>query len=184
MIPIELATPPPSIEKVLNDIKCVKTVKIAGDFFERELAISFNFVLDTESDSCFPLNSRGFSFQRKEMLRTQYVHRSGIAFIQILPNGQGFLWVNNRLHLASTSASSKLGHSTPGVSLTPSLVNPNLQQATLHPDNLRERFTSFCNDRDLLSQFYATVQEQLEGRIQKDMLNLQNPDKVMIIDSL
>jgi hypothetical protein len=130
LTPILMASKPPLIH-----------THIPKEWFEGELVKSFNFVLDTESDSCFPPGSRGFSYQRKRWTYTQYIHRSGVAFIQILPNSEGFYWVNNRLHLASTNVSK---------------TNLNVSSIA-SPENLREQFQSFCDSSDRLDDFWAKI---------------------------
>ncbi|KAJ3271438.1 vacuolar membrane-associated protein iml1 [Terramyces sp. JEL0728] len=138
--PIKLSVLPPHSESVLKNVK--KKVLLPSEWFKRELVRTFNFVLDTESDSSFPPNSRGFSYQRKPWPNTQYVHRSGIAFVQILPNDQGFLWVNNRLLLASNTSKSTLG-------TIPS------------PDLCRKQFEGFCADSSALEKFWISLGEKL-----------------------
>ncbi|KAJ3320168.1 vacuolar membrane-associated protein iml1 [Boothiomyces sp. JEL0866] len=140
LLPIKLALLPPSLDSLLQKLN--GKVRLPDEWFKRELIRSFNFVLDTESDSAFPPNSRGFSYQRKPWPNTQFVHRSGIAFIQILPNDQGFLWVNNRLLLASVNSSKSQGG-------LPS------------PDSSRKQFEDFCGNSARLERFWMSLEEKL-----------------------
>ncbi|KAJ2160896.1 vacuolar membrane-associated protein iml1 [Coemansia sp. RSA 552] len=73
--------------------------------FERELLEEQDFVLDVEAESSYPgsdLLSRDFTFERVGHKHTQYVHRSGTAFVQICGPGQ-FLWINNYLYTSHQS---------------------------------------------------------------------------------
>ncbi|KAJ1732229.1 vacuolar membrane-associated protein iml1, partial [Coemansia biformis] len=81
-------------------VRCIPTYP-----FERELLEEQHFVLDVEADSSYPKDSllaRDFSFERAEHKYTQYVHRSGTAFVQICGPGQ-FLWINNYLYASHQS---------------------------------------------------------------------------------
>ena len=144
------------------------SIKLPQEWFEREFVKSFNFILDTESDRFFLPDSRGFSYQRKEWPNTQYVHRSGVAFIQILPDQKGFLWVNNRLHLAN--AASKIG------GLSSSSLVP------VHPDVLRDQFESYCKNKDLVVEFWHNLKERLFQLHVKNGDNIEVENNLMIID--
>ncbi|KAJ2761717.1 vacuolar membrane-associated protein iml1, partial [Coemansia nantahalensis] len=75
--------------------------------FERELLEEQDFVLDVEAEANYPaagLVSRDHTFERAEHEFTQYVHRSGTAFVQIRGPGQ-FLWINNYLYASHQSYS-------------------------------------------------------------------------------
>lgn len=103
--------------------------------FEYALLRKFGFILDQESSDQYqthdiptenvatpsPSNlsaARGRSPMATTTIRftyrsrpnqfdlSQFVHRSGVAFVQVLKDGEGFLWLDNRLHLASAASSS------------------------------------------------------------------------------
>lgn len=141
MVPITMAHPPPNVEELLKETCC--TFELPSDWFQRQLLKSVNFILDTEADSCFPPGSRAYSFQRKPWPYTQYIHRSGTTFVQILPDAQGFLWVNNRLHLSSAS-SSKGGYSS----------------APTH-ELSRDEFSELCGNADKLKALWATLEQRI-----------------------
>ncbi|KAJ1771870.1 vacuolar membrane-associated protein iml1 [Coemansia sp. RSA 1843] len=68
--------------------------------FERELLEEQDFILDVEAESEFPPSSllqREYTFERAEHKYTQYVHRSGMAFVRICGPGK-FMWINNYLY--------------------------------------------------------------------------------------
>ncbi|KAJ3248229.1 vacuolar membrane-associated protein iml1 [Chytriomyces hyalinus] len=100
--------------------------------FLHEIARRNDFLLDVESDDLFdPDASVAYSGGKPQYAYTQFVHRSGAAFIQIVP-GTGFYWVNNRLHLAGSSGGGGAG-SAGGTSV-------------LNVDKLRDSFKAFCSD--------------------------------------
>ncbi|KAJ3288894.1 vacuolar membrane-associated protein iml1 [Borealophlyctis nickersoniae] len=96
VIPIDFSVQPPAPETF--------SFAVPKNWFETELLRKFNFVLDVESDEMFPHGSVKYSFTRSPYPNTQFVHRSGVAFVQIDRHGGALLWVNNGLHLAGTSA--------------------------------------------------------------------------------
>ncbi|KAJ1832408.1 vacuolar membrane-associated protein iml1 [Coemansia sp. RSA 2711] len=68
--------------------------------FERELLEEQDFVLDVEAEANYPAAARvarEYTYDRVGHRFTQYVHRSGTAFVQICGPGQ-FLWLNNYLY--------------------------------------------------------------------------------------
>ena len=128
LIPISLAVEPPFLESNEN-------ADVPEQYYELELAKKFNFVLDLEADHLIPQHAVEFSYQRKPWPYTQLVHRSGVAFIQILPQKHGFIWVNNRLHLANSTTR---GASVPS------------------PTLLRLEFEQFCRDPVALQDFWLS----------------------------
>ncbi|KAJ2877045.1 vacuolar membrane-associated protein iml1, partial [Coemansia aciculifera] len=73
--------------------------------FERELLEDQDFILDVEAETNYPDSSmlqRTYTFDRQGHRYTQYVHRSGTAFVQICGPGQ-FLWINNYLFTSHQS---------------------------------------------------------------------------------
>ncbi|KAI8819385.1 uncharacterized protein EV422DRAFT_489688, partial [Fimicolochytrium jonesii] len=109
----------------------------------------FNFVLDMEADSSLPTNAVTWSYDRgKGFKRTQWVHRSGVAFIQISSEDEevGFWWVANRMHLtgsASVSQQGGAGKEARGSS-----------SSGVDPDTLMKTFADFCNNEAEIRQFW------------------------------
>ncbi|CAO1632925.1 unnamed protein product [Sympodiomycopsis kandeliae] len=68
------------------------------EYFEWCLLRKFGFVLDQEASHRYPddveiiYESRPARFEH-----SQFVHKSGVAFVQVLGREKGFLWLNNRL---------------------------------------------------------------------------------------
>ncbi|KAJ2386389.1 vacuolar membrane-associated protein iml1, partial [Coemansia sp. RSA 2603] len=101
--------------------------------FERELLDEQDFVLDVEAEDCFPdarLLHREYTFERQGYAHTQYVHRSGAAFVQICGPGQ-FLWINNHLYTAH-QAHHRPQH--PPLASAPSQMSLGAYGATAAPD--------------------------------------------------
>ena len=103
VIPIHLAVQPPNSATVLERLGAAK--KDSYLYFEQELLRSEGFVLDMESADRFPPGSINPSYNMTYRY-TQYVHRTGVAFVQIREAGQGFYWIDNRLYLTTNQGSS------------------------------------------------------------------------------
>eukprot|EP00842_Homolaphlyctis_polyrhiza_P005619 jgi/Hompol1/6058/HPOL_000270-RA len=114
-------------------------------WFETELLRSQNFVLDVEADNYFPKGSIKHSFRRSPYRWTQYVHRSGVAFVQICDDGK-FLWVDNRVFLASSGTG---------------FVAPRNTPALVSPDTLRSEFQRLCQDSVFLAKFWADAEARI-----------------------
>ena len=106
-----------------------------------ELLKKFDFVLDTEADALF--SNVEYSYLRTPFVYTQFIHRSGIAIVQIIP-GQGYRWVKNRLHLTS--------------------INSISSRATAHSlktEVIRQELFDFVKNPDLLSTFWKGSTEKI-----------------------
>ena len=110
--------------------------KVPELLFEIALLKKFGFVLDVEADDRFPMDHIAYSFKRTAYKYSQYVHRSGTAFVQIRESGNGFLWVNNRLQLLRSSV----------IQL---------------PEQLRSEFSCKMQDRAWLQNFWSETEAQL-----------------------
>lgn len=110
-------------------------------YHEQVLLRKFDFVVDTEAGHLFPsanvdvLQSWG---QNPNYTATQYVHRSGLAFVQVSSKGT-FLWLSNRMY----------------VSRTETAVNPPPLGAD--PDKLRGEFQEFCSDERQLEKWFREL---------------------------
>lgn len=101
VIDIPFATPPPQLSLVQERSP---TIDLHPEWAELELAKRFGFVMDVEADYLFPPDSIRHSYSATKCHRTQLVHRTGLAFLQIEKEGKGFRWVQNRLYLSGSSA--------------------------------------------------------------------------------
>ncbi|KAJ3396155.1 vacuolar membrane-associated protein iml1 [Lobulomyces angularis] len=130
---IKLSTLPP----VDND-------KVSNNYFLVELVKRFNFLLDMEADENFPAGAVDFSNNRPPVQFSQYVHRSGVAFIQILKNTNEFKFFFNRLLLTSSSS-----------------IRKN-EIEKVNPDSIYSDFQNFCNDKNLLDEFWLSCLKKLK----------------------
>ncbi|TPX43357.1 hypothetical protein SeLEV6574_g05108 [Synchytrium endobioticum] len=180
VVPIYLASQPPTSAAVLERLHSSK--KDPYLYFEQELLKSEGFVLDMESVDRFPPSSINPSYN-KTYRYTQYVHRTGVAFIQLREPGLGFYWVNNRLYLANNPAvpnpASRAPNSSTPISVhaqqsqllvsntgllqtpTPTSAITNSMQLSFAtqfvPATLRQRFVSVCSDAAYLEEFWKKL---------------------------
>ena len=135
--PLEIhlaTTPPPSTEQF---------------FYHQELLLKkFDFVVDTEAGHLFPstnvdvLQSWG---AKPSYSLTQYVHRSGLAFVQISAQGT-FLWLTNRMYIARAATA---------VVAAPQGIDA---------DRLRDEFKAFCEDERKLEKWFLEEVEFVPTR--------------------
>ena len=137
-IAIKLAVQPPTVDHEKLSLRLPEL------YFEIELVKHFGFLLDVEADDRFQSEHILYSYPRPKYKYTQYIHRSGTAFVQIREPGNGFLWVNNRL------LTSHLNYGPSTAKSMPSLNTVN----TLQPDTLRKQFESFCTSADDLISYW------------------------------
>ncbi|WFD32754.1 vacuolar membrane-associated protein iml1 [Malassezia sp. CBS 17886] len=127
----------------------------ADQLFEIALLRQHGFVLDQEASSRYPsdmileYSSRPMNFDH-----TQFVHRSGVAFVQVLGGLEGFLWLKNRFRI-SHAQSSKGGATAKTLAQPP---DANLE---------RHAFEQVCGDRAKLADAYASVWRSLRRLAQE-----------------
>ncbi|KAJ1658986.1 vacuolar membrane-associated protein iml1 [Dispira simplex] len=133
-------------------------------FFEEALLLRLNFVLDLEADEAFPQGVGYKSIYPLEFKYPQYIHRSGLAYVQIRGHGKLF-WLDNFLHLATlatdqsrsnTLTTGALNASNTGVGNGP--INT-IHQAQVQPSF--SRFGELGEDQDDLEN--EAFQEEGEG---------------------
>ena len=135
--PLEIflaVTPPPSTEQF---------------FYHQELlAKKFDFVVDTEAAHLFPsatvdvLQSWG---AKPNYTLTQYVHRSGLAFVQVTSKGS-FMWLTNRMYVSRSETA---------------VVAP---PQGIDADKLRTEFKQFCADEQKLERWFVEEVEFVPNR--------------------
>jgi len=81
--------PPPTFAHRLPEIG----IASAMGYFEAALLRKFGFVLDQEAGKSYP-NDVEIDYESRPSYfeYSQYVHRSGVAFVQVLGGNAGFLW--------------------------------------------------------------------------------------------
>ncbi|KAJ3118599.1 vacuolar membrane-associated protein iml1 [Phlyctochytrium bullatum] len=98
--PFQAATPIPLAVAPPNDgSKDAADLVLSEQWYEMELLKRQGYVLDVEADSLFPQGGITCSFERAKYKYTQMIHRSGVAFVQILEPGRGYLGkIEENLH--------------------------------------------------------------------------------------
>lgn len=162
------------------------------DYFEWALLRKFGFALDQEAAHRYPSDVEIIYESRPSRFDySQFVHRSGVAFVQVLREGQGFLWLNNRLfnsHLGGAAGDGNGGSGAAARGKQSSLAaegasggrhrNPGggnarggRREATSEhhpseipdPDRTRREFEQFCSDPVALYRFYQEVSDGMQG---------------------
>ncbi|GAN09146.1 conserved hypothetical protein [Mucor ambiguus] len=154
-VPIPMACPPPPVDELVAASK----INVPAQFYEIALVRHLEFVLDVEADFNFErAKAEGvdleYSYIKEVYKYDQYVHRSGVAFVQIRPDCQGFYWVNNRLY----------------TNHTPALIANRRQPSSqlCHPDALRLKFIEHCSDAQWLAEFWETTKTNFMEGIDSD----------------
>ena len=140
--PLPLALPPPVID---NLEQRVPEGQQTTHYFESALLRRMGFVLDIEGGSAYPeAIDVVYSYRRVPFKYSQWVHRSGAAFVQVLGGASGFLFLTNRL-----MASGRFGQT------------PKSQRPSSAAEGIREGLQSICSDVRKLEAFYNEELAQL-----------------------
>jgi hypothetical protein len=138
--PIRLAIPPPSTADLPRRHTDGATQRRHP--FECAILRRFQFILDIEAGHFYPPEvDVYYSYRASTFTYSQYVHRSGVAFVQLIGGSDGFLFLTNRL-----MQHSRLG---PGGGRK---HEPDPFDAA---ENLRVELNNFCSDRERLEELYA-----------------------------
>ncbi|KAF9375803.1 vacuolar membrane-associated protein iml1 [Podila verticillata] len=179
-VPIKLALRPPATKGFFKPASqmdpLTEPVQVPKLHFFTELVKLHGFILDMESDELYPpANQLKYSYRRAPYKNIQYVHRSGVAFIQISYNGPyEFLWVNNRLltshsipapdrdrvdwDRSKTGSSSQEGTGGGGGGSTSKSASNHVP----NPEVLRRKFTATCDDKEELTRIWNEISSHLE----------------------
>lgn len=135
--PLRLAVPPP----VVPDLeKRVPPGTHAAQYFEYAILRRFDFVIDIEAADLYPPQiDVVYWYRRSSFKYSQFVHRSGSVFVQVLGGEKGFLFLTNRLK-------------GPGRTGT---THKNKDHSTAaETDKIRVALSQFCSDSKGLREFY------------------------------
>ncbi|EEB96602.1 hypothetical protein MPER_04237 [Moniliophthora perniciosa FA553] len=90
-----MAVPPPIVPDLQHRVpEGTQTTR----YFEYALLRRFGFIVDVEAADLYPENiDVVYSYRRSPFKYSQFVHRSGVAFAQVLGGSSGFLFLTNRL---------------------------------------------------------------------------------------
>lgn len=141
--PLPLALPPPFVPDLERRIAEGTS---ATHYFESALLRKFGFVLDIEAaDSYSDQVDVVYSYRRAPFRYSQWVHKSGVAFVQILGGSRGFLFLTNRLMTPGRLGTAFKGDQRPAATA----------------DDIRKTMQDFCSDLTLLRSFYDKELAQL-----------------------
>lgn len=135
--PLRLAVAPPVVP---NLDKRVPEASHAVHYFEYALLRRFGFILDLEAADLYPSHvDVVYSYRRSTTKYAQFVHRSGVAFVQVLGGSRGFVYLTNRLmwpgRMGTTSKSKDF-------------------RLAAAAEDIRNRLQQFCSDEQQLVTFY------------------------------
>ncbi|KAK0205670.1 hypothetical protein IW262DRAFT_1450941 [Armillaria fumosa] len=135
--PLRLALPPPIVPDLQSR---VSEGTHTTHYFEYALLRNFGFILDVEASDLYPEQiDVVYSYRRSPYKYSQFVHRSGVAFIQVVGGSQGFLFLTNRL----------MGPGRMGTTLRGKESGP-----AAAADDIRVKLHNFCSDKEALDKFY------------------------------
>lgn len=134
--PLRLVIQPP----VVPDLeKRVPEGTQTAHYFEYALLRRFGFILDVEAAGSYPEQiDVVYSYRRWPYKYSQFIHRSGVAFVQVLGGAQGFIFLTNRLMGPGRMGAIKNKDNGPASSA----------------EELRIELQNFCADPDALNAFY------------------------------
>ncbi len=135
--PLRLALLPP----VVPDLQSrVSEGTHTTHYFEYALLRNFGFILDVEASDLYPEQiDVVYSYRRSPYKYSQFVHRSGVAFIQVVGGSHGFLFLTNRL-----MGPGRMGTTLRGKDMGPAAA----------ADDIRVKLDKFCSDKEALDKFY------------------------------
>ena len=133
--PVPLALEPPTVRDLQSKVN--EGTQVAH-YFESALLRQLGYVLDIEAQSSYSDQVEViYSYRRAPFKHSQWVHRSGVAFVQIIGGREGFLFLTNRL-----LAPGKLGP-----------ASKHLRSGSA-AEEIRRQLQKTCSDKDSLAQFY------------------------------
>ncbi|KAH8829331.1 hypothetical protein DL96DRAFT_1814564 [Flagelloscypha sp. PMI_526] len=146
--PIPLAVAPPTISDLA---KRVTEGTHTTHYFEYALLQKFDFLVDIEAGRLYPEQiDVTYSYRRTPFKYSQFVHRTGVAFVQLLGGSEGFLFLTNRL----------MGPGRMGTGLA---HKHKMMQPSSMAEKIRKRLQQFCSQPDALRTFYNEQISQLKA---------------------
>lgn len=137
--PIKLAAKPPILPDFASRVPEGTPIQ---HYFEHIILINFGFILDVEATDAFSDQVEViYSYIRSRIAHSQYVHRSGVAFVQVIGDEAGFLFLTNRLMGPARMGSTK-----------DKTINP-ADEAKV----IRDALNDFCGDEERINEFYQEV---------------------------
>lgn len=135
--PLRLAVVPPDVPDL--DKRVVEGTQ-TKHYFEYALLRKFGFILDIEAANLYSEQvDVVYSYRRNAFKYSQFVHRSGVAFVQVLGGSDGFLFLTNRL----------MGPGRMGTTM-----KSKEQKPATAAEEIRQSLDQFCSDESKLRSFY------------------------------
>jgi len=144
--PIRLALPPPVISNLAARLPEGAKAQL---YFEHAILREFGYILDIEAADRYPESiDVVYSYRHTPFAYSQFVHQSGIAFVQVIGGQEGFRWITNRLYVASTSSQ---------------MANGQGMQRQEPPswNSIRLDLYNFCSNATKLKAFYDKLTQSL-----------------------
>ncbi|UZJ56765.1 hypothetical protein CBS101457_006085 [Exobasidium rhododendri] len=140
--------------------------------FQYSLLRKFGFILDQEASEKYQNISKEIEIDYKSRPSvfdfSQFVHRSGVAFVQVLKGNDGFLWLDNRLynsHLHQQQQQQQQQqhhHHNTQQRQDQSEKKEGHQTWLPSADTVRKDFIDFCSDVTKLEAFYRELLDALQ----------------------
>ncbi|KXN66878.1 hypothetical protein CONCODRAFT_19988 [Conidiobolus coronatus NRRL 28638] len=163
---IPFSVSPPSLNDLDGIIHPTIITAIQHDYFAVQLLKDFGFYLDVESDARFDEHAGipVYSYQKPPVERCQFIHKSGIAIIQILPNLEGYLWETNRLYNPSNVFRTPTTNSNASSMFSSMALSVGSLTGDAPPsiiDSLLQNLTDYCNSSIRLESFWDQCKQKL-----------------------
>jgi hypothetical protein len=158
--PIQLAVPPPNVPHLAQRVPEGTSPLF---YFESRIIRRFGFVIDVEPADLHPANKDVdaiYSYRRAPYTYPQYVHRSGIAFVQVLGGIRGFLFLKNRL-MGAGRMREGLNWDVSGPGPASAGQGSKSKRPAAIADELMKRLHVFCSDRAALKKLFDEEIDQL-----------------------
>lgn len=174
-VPIHLSLAPPPLSVYAHLLPPHTNPR---DYFEWAILRHFGFILDQEASDRYPSDVEIIYESRPSRFDySQFVHRSGVAFVQVIGGVQGFLWLNNRLFNSHNLGPGGNGNSHRAERVGGPRSRPSRNEYARgrngssgdnvpgsgrergrelpDPDRARREFEAFCGDPLALHRFYT-----------------------------
>lgn len=123
---------------------------VQPDYFEGCLLRRFNYVPDICSSFHYANQADiYYSYRNTPFTYSQYVHKSGLAFVQI-HEGKGFSWLTNRL----ATIRQITVHEKP------------LSEIAERPNKIMDELNDFCADKEKLGAFWDKALQELNVKLE------------------
>jgi hypothetical protein len=120
-------------------------------YFEYALLRKFDFVLDIEAGAWYSDQVEVvYSYRPSSFTYSQFVHKSGVAFVQVRGGQEGFRWLKNRLLAADR------------------FLPKEKPLPAAYAEELRQTLTNFCTSPQLLDAFYQETKAAAMATIPTD----------------